>query len=413
MSATGFSYKISGADKFQFLLDTHIRRNQRSGNIIKLSIEVNGNIDVSELRRMVTTNEFLTQINSIDIEEGFLKIPRWKNGTILTPVKITEHIETDEGIVFTKEDSPNTLLIDLIHAQGNSVLLISIHHAIADNIGIQNIARVIAGTIKPEGPPFADEEKETISFAQQLIHTLKATRLVFKKTPKRMAKLVATEAATGISTLDFDEEETRDIEENVVKNEARLSRSSFYLAATAMALKQTIFADKGDSFFLPVPQNKRLRGDGKVTMGNHLSFLFYNIPFSKLNNLREATAFITEQMVQQLKEQSPRSYSYLLKTFRFLPLPVYDFFFKLPTKGAVCSFLFSDVGETLPEMKTFMGKEIVEVLNYPPNPCPPHITFVVMKHAGTLKIITSYNSKAINSDEITMFEDALTELLLP
>jgi hypothetical protein len=84
----------------------------------------------------------------------------------------------------------------------------------------------------------------------------------------------------------------------------------------------------------------------------------------------------------------------------------------MPTKGAVCSFLFSDVGETLPDMKTFMGKEIVEVLNFPPNPSPPHLTFVMMKHAGCLKLIMTYNSKAISEEEITKFEAALRALLL-
>lgn len=402
---SGFSHKISGADKFQLLLDRHIRLNQPTGNIIQLSIEVKGKIEFEELRSIVNGNTFFAQLNSLQLVDGILSIPKWKNGEKQNQVSLS-----DKPIDLTI-NSGKLLHIALIQNTTNSTIIISAHHAIADNMGIQHLAKLIDGTIKPPLLPFAEEVKDTTTFIQQLVHTLKATLLVFRKTPKRMAKLVADEVKTNTNIIDFDEEETQQIEENAAKNGARLSRSAFYLAAVSMALKQTIFVGNGDSFFLPVPQNQRLRGNDQVAMGNHISFLFYTIPFNKLNNLSEATAFITAQMVEQIKNQSPKSYSYLLKTFRFLPLWLYDFFFKMPTKGAVCSFLFSDVGETLPGMKTFMGKEIVEVLNLPPNPSPPHITFVMMKHAGRLKLIMTYNSKAISEDEKSKFGAALRTLL--
>ena len=399
------SHKISGADKFQLLLDRHIRLNQPTGNIIQLSIEVKGRIELEELRKVVNANSFLTQLNSLQVTDNTLSIPRWINGEEQYPVSLTEFpyksAKVSEGLID----------IALFQDVTNTKVLILVHHVLADNMGIQQIARLIDGTIKPPLLPLTEGVKDTTPLIQQLVHTLKATLLVFRKTPKHMAKLVAAEVVTKTFILDFDDKQTILIEENAAKNGARLSRSAFYLAAVSMALKQTIFVGNGDSFFLPVPQNQRLRGNDQLAMGNHLSFLFYNIPFNKLNNLSEATAFITAQMVEQIKDQSPKSYSYLLKTFRFLPLWLYDFFFKMPTKGAVCSFLFSDVGETLPDMKTFMGKEIVEVLNLPPNPSPPHITFVMMKHAGRLKLIMTYNSKAISEDEKSKFGAALRTLL--
>jgi hypothetical protein len=406
MSEAVYSHKISGADKFQLLLDRHIRLNQSSGNVIQLSIEVKGRIELEELNRIVNANTFLTQLNSLHLANEILSIPKWKNGEKQNPV-----IVSDKPIDLTI-NSGKLLHIALVQGVTNSTIIISAHHLLADNVGIQQLARFIGGSIKQPLLPFAEEEKDTTPFIQQLIHTLKATLLVFKKTPKRMAKLVAAEVETKTKIIDFDEDQTKAIEESAATNGARLSRSAFYLAAVSMALEQTIFTGKGDSFFLPVPQNQRLRGNEQVAMGNHLSFLFYTIPFDKLNTLSEATAFITAQLVEQIKDQSPKSYSYLLKTFRFLPLWLYDLFFKMPTKGAVCSFLFSDVGETLPDMKTFMGKEIVEVLNFPPNPSPPHLTFVMMKHAGTLKLIMTYNSKAISEDEISKFEAAFCALLI-
>ena len=423
MADAGFLHKISGADKFQVLLHRHIRLNGNAGNVISLSIKVKGRITADELRSTVSTNRFLTQINSLEIEQRFLQIPRWKNGAQQNSVKITEHAEAGNNHILQpdiKINSGNLIDIALVQGEHNSTVVISVHHVLADNMGIQCIAKIIDGSVNPPSSPFANEEKDTGSLVQQLMHTLKATRLVFKKTPNSLAKISVRDIPASdlsdniahISVINFTAEETLRTDKLAAAKGARLSKSAFYLAATSMALQQSIFKNtEGDTFFLPVPQNQRLRGNEQVALGNQLSFLFYNIPFNKLNNLSEATAFITEQMMKQIKEQSPKSYSYLLKTFRFLPLALYDLFFKMPTKGAVCSFLFSDVGETLPDIKTFMGREITDVLNLPPNPCPPHITLVFMKHAGALKIITAYNPQAISGEEITKFEDLLTALL--
>ena len=58
-------------------------------------------------------------------------------------------------------------------------------------------------------------------------------------------------------------------------------------------------------------------------------------------------------------------------------------------------------------MKTFMEKEVVEILNFPPAPSPPGFTIVFMKDKGALKIVTAFNREAITISEITKFETTL------
>lgn len=403
-----FYHKISGADKFQLLLDRHIKSNNKEGNLISLYIEVKGKINIDDFKKSIAENKLLTQINSLEIEGGFLKIPRWKNGLNQVPVNINVVNHNEPVLPLT---DIKVIGIQLQQHEENSAVMISIPHVITDNIGLQTMAKIIDGCIDHDGLLFAEEEKEKTTVVQQLIHTWKATVLVFKKTPKLMAKLVAQEVETGLYVSEFDEQETAHIEQCAIKAGAVLSRSAFYLACISTALRFTIFENKGSSFFVPVPQNQRLRGNKQITIGNHLSFLFYTIPFNKLGDTKETTAFITEQMIEQVKKQSPKSYSYLLKTFRLLPLWLYNLFFKMPTKGAVCSFLFSDVGETLADIKTFMGKEIIDVVNLPSNPCPPHLTFVLMKHAEKLKVIAKYNKKAISTNELAGFNATLKKIL--
>ncbi len=410
MLQSSFSETISGADKFQLLLDRHIRLKNSTGNISRLSIKVAGTIDLEKLKAAVESNSFLSEINSLLIEDDLLIIPRWKKGEKLNHVDVEELKSFDA--VFRKDikvNSEKLLHIGVVYEQETTIVIISAHHVIADFRGIQDIAKIISGTIQGTIADTFIKEENPYSFIEQLKQTLKATTFVFKKSPNKLAKLKFSkgDGENGISILRFTENETKEIEENAVTNGARLSRSAFYLAAVATALKQSIFSKKGEIFFLPVPQNQRPRGNEQVALGNQLSFLFYTIPFSELKNLREATAFITSQMLEQIKMQMPKSYSQLLESFRFLPLPVYDFFFKLPTLGAVCSFLFSDVGETLPDMKTFLGYEVLETLNFAPNPTPPGFTIVFMKDRGALKITMTYDRNAVTGAEITKFETLL------
>ncbi|MBK6754762.1 MAG: hypothetical protein IPG69_14560 [Flavobacteriales bacterium] len=51
------------------------------------------------------------------------------------------------------------------------------------------------------------------------------------------------------------------------------------------------------------------------------------------------------------------------------------------------SFAFSDIGEDRDELRTFAGVDVLEVLNYPPAPCPPGLTITCMRHAGELKVV--------------------------
>jgi len=427
MIQSGYSQKLSGADKFQLLLDWQIRsslskhagKDSREGNVIRMSIEVNGKIELNSLQQVIDL-PFLTQINSLQIKTGFLQSPAWNYNRLSNPVEITEHHVNENSFipdeVFKRDitiSSGKLIHIDLVQGKTNSILVFSAHHALADNQGIQSLIKTIGGSLKPGDTPFSVEPDNGLTFVQQLLHVLKATLLIFRKSPLRLAKLPQTGISkTAFSVLRFSKDQTEKIESLAVKNGARLSKSVFYLAATTKAMRETFFAAERKSFLVVAPQNQRLRGTKNMALGNRISFLFYNIPFKELDKTDNATAFISKQMMEQAKQEMPKSYSHFMSAVRFLPLPVYNFFYKLPTLGAVSSFLFSDVGDTLQGMETFMGKEILEVLNFPPNACPPGLIIVFMKHGGAYKVITTYNSKAISKEEISKFETALTLLLL-
>lgn len=416
------SKKISGADKFQLLLDRHIMSGgSATGNVIRLSIEAKGQINAKELQKKIQQNDFLTQLNSLEIKEPFFSVPRWKQEKKQKTVSVSEHIAEKHGF-FPEEilnrrlkiNSGELLHIDIIHSPEHTTIVISAHHVLADNQGIQAIAKIISEDKEQNEIVFTDDEKNEPSLWKKLVHTLKSVVFVFRKTPKNLARLRENKKQNNkFSVIRFSNDESKKIEELALKNGAQLSRSAYFLAATSIALKQTVFANtEGNSFFVPVPQNQRLRGKKNFHLGNDISFLFYNIPFSELENLRNATSFITQQLTEQAKKESPKSYKYLMEVFRFLPLTVYDFFFKLPTKGTISSFLFSDLGETLPDMKIFLGKEISEILNFPPSPSPPGITIVFMKHTEKIKVITAYNISMISDAEIAKFEAVLRKLLL-
>lgn len=418
MSDHGFRREISGAEKFQLVLDRHIRLKQATGNANRLTIEVKGKIDAAVLKEAIAANTFLTEINSLSIEDSLLKIPEWRQGKEKNPVEVTTHsVDRDNYIpdeVLLKDIKVNSgklILVDLVNGVNNSTVVIAVHQALADNSAMQSIARIIAGTATGElASAFAPENEKT-SFTGRIIETIKAGLFVLKTSPRRMSLLRAETADTKFKVIRFTPAETATIDKIASERGAAASNRAFYLTVTAMVLSRFIFRLTSLNFFVRVPLDLRAKNNNNLWLGNRLSYLFFKIPFIRLESFTGATTFITEKLTEQENSGLPGSYSQLLKTFRRLPFPVYDSLFRVPAKGVVSSFFYSYIYEPLPEMKTFFGKEIAEVLSFAPNPSPPHITFVYLRHNDALKIAISYNSSIIPYEQIDRFERSLRLLL--
>ncbi|MBK6754742.1 MAG: hypothetical protein IPG69_14445 [Flavobacteriales bacterium] len=130
-----------------------------------------------------------------------------------------------------------------------------------------------------------------------------------------------------------------------------------------------------------------------------------------LGSVATSVASINEQIKEQIAAGLPAKYVSLLEVLRHIPLWWFGAMVNLPMRGAYASFAFSDIGEDHDELRTFAGVDVLEVLNYPPAPCPPGLTITFMRHAGELKVVLASVEEAISAQEMDLFERQLNALL--
>ena len=214
---------------------------------------------------------------------------------------------------------------------------------------------------------------------------------------------------TKYHIIDFDEAETEKIGENAIASGARFGNGPFYLAAAARSVNAILImrGTHGKTVWVPAPQDQRMRGKQGALLTNQISFMFYRIPYAELDSLKRSVKAVSDQMISQVRTRMPESYSVMMSAFRLMPLGVYNFFMRLPTKGAVTTFSFSDIGPSLSGFDSFMGHRINDVYHYPPNPVPPGFTIVFMRYNNRLRVVVGSTSQSMNPDELAKFEKLL------
>ena len=95
------------------------------------------------------------------------------------------------------------------------------------------------------------------------------------------------------------------IEENAKMNGANFGPSSFFLAATSIAVNQYRSRENlpTEDFWIPVPQNNRKKGERWPILGNHISLLFYRLNKNKFTSIKDLTQSIVDQMIEQIVRQ--------------------------------------------------------------------------------------------------------------
>ena len=305
----------------------------------------------------------------------------------------------------------------ILRGKGSFSIVLSAHHALIDHKGMLNFMRMLNG--KFDNKDFLPELNAQASFLKKLKDTWWSTLFMFKSTPRRLAKLhlrsTKPNLQTNFKTISFSPEQTLAIDKLGISHGARLGRSVFYLAAAIRSVYKVLHKHQKKEvvYWIPVPLNQRPLGASGSVLSNHLSFLFFRIPSVHLDSIEETIAILNDQMKQQIKDQVPKRYSNLMNFFKRVPLNLYLEMVKLPTRGAISSFSFSDLGESRDWIDEVLGIEVKDMHNYPPVPCPPGLTFAFMKYNGALRIIMGYVKGAISDFEMDELEEYLKQDLGP
>jgi hypothetical protein len=200
----------------------------------------------------------------------------------------------------------------------------------------------------------------------------------------------------------FSKLETKRIVQRSREQGAGFLSSAFHLAATARAVAsiQELRQPLDGDMLVPVPQDRRKKGSTGFVLGNHVTFLFYRIPQSVLSDLSQCTAELVRQMVALMRTDFPDNYLIMMDLLQRVPGPLYRFLMKSPTAGLMGSFFYSDTGDSLQNYTNLFNRKVLNAVHYPPNTCPPGITFIYTRFHGALQITIAYKESVINRAEL-------------
>lgn len=418
---------LSGADYFQLVLDQHIRKHGMVGNVSRVVIELDGKLELAQLRKRLNTLVIFNWMKELRLKRANLwKIPYWQRTPTEKDFPITEHFQANQiPIEVLNRDicaqSGTLFHIDLIQrVNGNSTFVFSVHHSLMDSKGVQLLMKMLGDDAIPEQVEsyFPAEVPSKKSLIFKLKKSFEAKHFIEEFDFKNMATLLeATPKAvlrSRFDTIQFTQEESKIINDNSRLNGSRFGNSAYYLACITRGLNHLLEKrGKGTGdFWAPLPQNQRLRGSKGPIFSNQLSFMFFRIPKAKLHSLPETIEDISKQMVHQVRIGFPQAYSTMMELFRRVPLFIYSFLIKNSSKGATASFSFSDVGEAWGDSKTFLGLPILDVSHIPANPYIPGFTVVFSQFNGALKVIVTHIEETIGDNEMEVFEQFLRRDLL-
>jgi hypothetical protein len=225
---------------------------------------------------------------------------------------------------------------------------------------------------------------------------------------------VHTDMQTSYMLLELTKLETAAALENCDRLGAKFRRSCFYLPATALAFATTIahrpFTNK--HILVPMPQDRRRRGRYGPVISNQIAFLFFRFESDVVENLAAMVKSANEQLMDQLRDDHPESYSRMMHLFRRMPLPIYKHMIKSPTQGQMASFYFSDTGQSLEDLNECLGVKIVDAEHFPPNSFPPGLTVVFSQFRGRIRIRICYRNDVFERHRIQTFCERLKLALL-
>jgi len=417
---------LSGSDYFQLLLDAHHRQHGLQGNIGRFAIELKGRLNACQLEKTINNDPIFCWLHSLRLKKQWpFQLPQWIQIQFTDPIriKIFEAPQQENCIpqeLFKFDIQPHfdpPFQLNLIYLeQDQTILLFTWNHILMDSQGAEILVRYLGNAIGDKPIQLLASKNTQLSITEQLKQTQKTRNFIFFEKKSIFISSLEKLDSKGINnyhSLCFSEIETAQIIANCKRAGARFGRSPFLLAACMHSFRD-LLKRKGrtnTTLWVPVPQNNRKKGACGPLVGNHLSFLFYRLFPQHLENMQKTVDVIEQQMIDQMRQDIPASFSIMMDLLLRLPLWLYRKIVKSPTKGTLASFFFSDTGKTLEDFNVFCGLPVSNAIHYPPNSSHPGFTIIFMNFQKKLQVIMAYTEATVNKEDISWFESSLRKNL--
>ena len=429
------SIPLNGTDFFHYALSRSMEKQIKFGNVCSLAIILGKRLSEEKFRDTLNNKLSASKILLLRFREfsNFFQ-KEWQEASEPNEVSVksfdvqSDQFEVSEylpQVINLKADPPfHFTLLNTDHDK--TILIFSWHHALMDARGAETFLHLLGST--------TDELSSEILFPQvkhkKTLHSKYSELFSAKKHEEIRKHLfesgkapIATVRTSRVSTksipihhcITFSSTESERILDTCRDVQAGLFQSAVFLAASARAVRNVLTKRSipACDFHIPVPHSLRRRSSSGPLVTNQVSVLFYRIPADSLNDLKSAAHATIDNMHSLIgDEKHIKSFSYL-ECLTCLPLSIYSYLLKLPTKGEMASFYFSDIGDSLERFGILFGATVEDALHYPPCMYPSGLTIVFARFRGRIRIFLSTIDSSFSREDIKLFETTLREDLCP
>ena len=420
---------LSGSDWVINSLDHLMKMTTCSGNMSQIVLMLDSPLDGKNLSS--TVNSFAKNFPVLQgrVARDFKLTPYWKIPAACdrdVTLNVSKHTETStlETFLPLLEQSANSRFADerehlsfhLFNSSRRSALAMTFDHRLLDARGAELFLNLFQQTLQGKG----SFEKTTFTSSMELTRwgeKFLAGRNVNRRIislsrsiPRSFSLQPGIDKSLKYRLLNFTSDETSAILDRACSESGYLMESPFFLAVITQAIHELFSArsDDGSSYLIPVTTDLRSGQDIlNELFFNHVSFLFYQIPVDRCQDMKELISQFKLQMYENVKSGFPRDLAKASLLTRIVPLQTLGRIIRIPMSGKIATFAFSHLGKSIYDSPSFMGGNIDNLFHMPRVPVPPGIGFFTNIYNKRLNLVISYLDKLLSEDEITLLEEGI------
>jgi hypothetical protein len=420
------SITLNGADYFLLQMDKLMWRSSGKRNVCTFVVSLPERLSLNDLQAQLANLPAYQWLCRLRLREGWpFCLAQWKLDAkaglpTINEYQLANAEHLPDSVLSANLDicHQSAFKIDLLHEAGaGSVVVFTWHHALMDAHGGELFVRYLGMADCLKQPDWVASDVLKLPLKVRANIASKTKEFLYNTAQLPLLSLYRQTARRPLlryRTLSFSLQQTQKINQRAAQLNAGFLVSAFYLAATANAVahvQKQRGVDNAD-VLVPIPLDRRKRGAQGPVVGNQVSFLFYRIPYTVLNDVSACTSELIEQMKTLMRAESPSHYTIMLDFLRRLPGFIYRSMLKAPTKGLMASFFYSDTGDSLQDFDELFGQPVRGAIHYPPNMYPPGMTFIFSRFQGALQLTLGYMEPDLSADELDLLLTSLRITLL-
>jgi hypothetical protein len=420
------SITLNGADYFCLQLDRLMWQASGKRNVCTLVVTLPERLALEDLQDQLSRCPAYQWLCKLRLREGLpFSLAKWVSAANaeLPSINVYHLAAGDnlpDSLLSAALDIKNqsAFKIDLLQRVGKgSIVIFTWHHVLMDAHGGELFIRYLGIPLALKPPDWVSVESAKLPLKNRAKIASEMKDFLYETSSLPLLSLykkTAIKPQARYRVLSFTPQQTLTINKRAIQLDAGYLVSAFYLAATTYAVaqvqKQRGLVD-GD-VLVPVPLDRRKRGAPGAIVGNQVSFLFYRIPNTLLNDVPAMTAELIAQMRALMRSESPSHYTIMMDFLRRMPGFVYRRMLKSPTKGLMASFYYSDTGDSLQDFDVLFDRSVTGAIHYPPNMYPPGMTFIFSRFKDALQITLGYMEPDVSTAEVELLLASLRTTLL-